>query len=90
MLQWYSIQIDVKKTGAIEHLWWFSTHRVMLKLSQEQRLIQREIRGPSEDYGDEYWREKDREVAYPINFVTDVAENGWLGTSIPRSTAALD
>jgi acyl-CoA dehydrogenase len=56
----------------------------MLELTEEQRLIQREIRNLCDDYGDEYWREQDRRAEYPMDFVRDVGEHGWLGTVIPE------
>lgn len=56
----------------------------MLELSQEQRLIRKEVRNLCEGYGDEYWRKKDREAKYPMDFVQDIGEHGWLGTVIPE------
>jgi acyl-CoA dehydrogenase len=56
----------------------------MLELTEEQRLIQKEVRDLCEEYGDEYWRKQDREAEYPMDFVQHVAEYGWLGTIIPE------
>ncbi len=35
-------------------------------------------------YPGEYWREKDRERAYPSEFVQALSENGWLSVLIPE------
>ena len=56
----------------------------MLEFSEEQRLIQREIRRLCDEFEPEYWREKDRRAEYPMEFVETVAEHGWLGTVIPE------
>ncbi len=36
------------------------------------------------NYPGEYWREKDRERAYPTEFVRDLTENGYLSVLIPE------
>lgn len=56
----------------------------MLEFSEEQRLIQREVRRICEDFDDEYWREHDRNAEYPMEFVRTLGEHGWLGTVIPE------
>jgi acyl-CoA dehydrogenase len=56
----------------------------MLEFSEEQRLIQSEIQRICDDYDDEYWREKDRNAEYPMDFVQTLGEQGWLGTVIPE------
>ena len=35
-------------------------------------------------YPGEYWREKDRERAYPTEFVRELTENGYLSVLIPE------
>jgi len=53
-------------------------------LSEEQRLVQKSIREICESFGDEYWREKDREEEFPTEFVDTLAEEGWLGALVPE------
>jgi len=53
-------------------------------LSEEQRLIQKSIREICESFGDEYWREKDREESFPTEFVDTLAEEGWLAALVPE------
>jgi len=54
------------------------------ELTEEQRLIRRELRKICEDYGDEYWRKKDREHEFPQEFHEDFASGGWYGLTIPQ------
>lgn len=54
------------------------------ELSEEQRLIQKQIRELCADFGDEYWREKDREEEYPWEFHDALARDGWFGLNVPR------
>ncbi|SIR94078.1 acyl-CoA dehydrogenase [Haladaptatus litoreus] len=64
----------------------------MLEFSEEQRLIQREVRRICDDFDDEYWRKHDRNAEYPMDFVQALGEHGWLGTVIPEeyNGAGLD
>lgn len=55
-----------------------------VELSEEQRLIRRNIRDICEDFGDEYWREHDENAEYPEEFVQTLADEGWLGALIPE------
>jgi acyl-CoA dehydrogenase len=54
-------------------------------LSEEQRLVRRSIREICEAYGDDYWRECDREERYPDAFVDTLAGDGWLGALVPEA-----
>ena len=56
----------------------------MLEFSDEQRLIQREVRNICEDFDMAYWQEQDRKAEYPTEFVDALAEHGWLGTVSPE------
>ena len=56
----------------------------MLEFTEEQRLIRSEIENICSDFDDEYWREKDRNAEYPMEFVRTLADHGWLGTVIPE------
>jgi acyl-CoA dehydrogenase len=55
-----------------------------VELSEEQRLVQKSIREICDDFGDEYWRERDRREEYPAEFVDTLAEEGWLGALVPE------
>lgn len=52
--------------------------------SQERELIRKEIRNLCEDFGDEYWREKDQAHEFPHEFFDEFAEHGWCGLTIPQ------
>jgi acyl-CoA dehydrogenase len=54
------------------------------ELSQEQRLIRDQIRELCDDFGDEYWREKDREHEFGWEFFEAFADDGWCGITIPE------
>lgn len=56
----------------------------MLELTEEQRLIQREVENITAEFDSEYWQVRDREAAYPTKFAERLAEGGWLGTVIPE------
>ncbi len=46
--------------------------------------IGREVAALADKFTLEYWREKDRDEAYPTEFVEAFANAGWFGTVIPR------
>ena len=50
---------------------------------EERRLIRRQIRELCGEFGDEYWRERDRRHEYPEEFFDAFAEGGWCGVTIP-------
>jgi len=54
------------------------------ELSEEQRLIKREIRSLCDDFGDDYWREKDTAHEFPWDFFETFADAGWCGVTIPQ------
>ena len=56
----------------------------MLEFSEEQRLIQNEVQNICSEFDGEYWRAKDRQAEYPMDFVQMLGEHGWLGTVIPE------
>lgn len=53
------------------------------ELSEEQKLIRSQVRELCDDFGDEYWREKDRAHEYAGEFFETFAEHGWCGLTIP-------
>ena len=53
-------------------------------LSQEQRLMQSTIEDIGEDYGLEYWREKDQDEEFPHEVWETLSEAGFAGTIIPQ------
>lgn len=52
-------------------------------LTDEQQLIQSQVRELCDEFGDEYWREKDRNHEYPAEFFEAFADGGWCGITIP-------
>ena len=53
-------------------------------LSTEQQQIRDETRKVCKDFPDSYWREVDRNKAYPEAFVRKLSELGWLAALIPE------
>ena len=58
--------------------------RDSVELTEQQSLVRRSIRDLCAEFGDEYWRERDRTATYPQAFVDRLAEDGWLGMLIPE------
>jgi acyl-CoA dehydrogenase len=56
----------------------------MLEFTEEQRLIRKEVQNICSDFDNEYWREHDRDAKYPMDFVQELGDHGWLGTVIPK------
>jgi alkylation response protein AidB-like acyl-CoA dehydrogenase len=54
-------------------------------LSELQQTVRRETLALANTYGLEYWREHDRDEAYPWEFVKAFADAGWLGVVIPEA-----
>lgn len=54
------------------------------ELSEEQRLIQSQIRELCSEFGNEYWRKRDFDHEYPEEFFKAFANGGWCGISIPE------
>ncbi len=54
-----------------------------LSYDDEQRLIRSQIRELCGEFGDEYWRERDRRHEYPTEFFEAFADGGWCGITIP-------
>jgi acyl-CoA dehydrogenase len=53
--------------------------------SELQQDVQRETRAIATRFGLDYWREHDRDAAYPWDFVQAYADAGWLGVVIPEA-----
>ncbi|MCA1647010.1 MAG: acyl-CoA/acyl-ACP dehydrogenase [Chloroflexi bacterium] len=53
-------------------------------LTELQQTVQRETLALASGFGLEYWREHDRDEAYPWEFVRTFAAAGWLGIVIPE------
>ena len=61
------------------------SRRGAVDLTDEQRLVRRQIREICSEFGDAYWRERDRLGEYPHEFVDTLAEDGWLGILVPET-----
>lgn len=59
--------------------------RDVVPLTEQQRLVRDSIQELTAEYDDAYWRELDREEAYPLEFVDTLADHGWLGIRIPEA-----
>jgi len=54
------------------------------RLTEEQRLIRRQMRGLCAEFGDDYWRERDRKGEFPWAFFEAFADGGWCGITVPE------
>ena len=54
------------------------------ELSDEQKLIRDEIQNLCDQFGDEYWREKDMNHEFGWEFYEEFADGGWCGVTIPE------
>lgn len=54
------------------------------ELTEEQRLIRRQIRTLCSEYDDEYWRKKDHDHEFAQEFFEAFAADGWCGITIPQ------
>jgi alkylation response protein AidB-like acyl-CoA dehydrogenase len=54
-------------------------------LSELQQTVRRETLALANTFGLDYWREHDRDEAYPWEFVKAFADAGWLGVVIPEA-----
>lgn len=55
-----------------------------VELTEEQRLVKRQIRELCSDFDAEYWRTADAEGRYPREFLDALADHGWLGILVPE------
>jgi acyl-CoA dehydrogenase len=55
------------------------------RLTEEQRLIRRQMREFCAEFGDDYWRERDRRGAFPWEFFEAFADGGWCGITVPET-----
>ena len=53
------------------------------RLSEEQEMMQRLAGEIAEDYGLEYWREKDETEEFPREMWDDLTEAGFMGLTVP-------
>lgn len=51
--------------------------------SDTQNDIRNAVKGLCDRYGPDYWRSCDEAGAYPEEFVSDMADAGWLAALIP-------
>ncbi|HEU4761549.1 MAG TPA: acyl-CoA dehydrogenase family protein, partial [Gemmatimonadales bacterium] len=56
---------------------------------REQEHLRAKVRALCAQFGNEYWRELDRERAYPERFVLALTEAGYLSALIPREYGGL-
>jgi acyl-CoA dehydrogenase len=54
------------------------------ELSEEHKMIQREVRKLADSFDMEYWREKDGKGEFPHEFFDAFAEQGWLRIAFPE------
>ena len=49
----------------------------------EQQAISHEVGRLCAQFGDDYWREKDKNHEFPEDFYQAMAKGGWLGVAMP-------
>lgn len=55
-----------------------------VQLNENQRLVRNSIRNVCEDFDAEYWRSCADTGDYPHEFVSELADRGWMGILIPE------
>jgi acyl-CoA dehydrogenase len=53
-------------------------------LTEEQEAIREGVTKVMADFGDEYWRNADETGRFPEEFVSAMADGGWLGVAMPE------
>jgi acyl-CoA dehydrogenase len=61
----------------------------VLGLSEDQQTIRAEARALARSFPLEYWRECDRDAAYPWDFVRTFADKGWLSIVVPEEYGGM-
>ena len=56
----------------------------MFNLTEEQRAIRDGVAAVCRRFGDDYWAECDREERFPREFHRAMAQDGWLGVTMPE------
>ena len=65
------------------------THRRAILLGIKSAFKEEvSVAGISSCFGDNYWLKRDRDVGFPQEFVTGLAQNGWLGICLPEEYGA--
>jgi len=64
--------------------------RDVVTLDEQQRLVRESVRELMAEFGDDYWRERDRHGEYPTEFVDALAEHGWLGILVPEEYGGVE
>jgi acyl-CoA dehydrogenase len=54
------------------------------QLNEEQEAIRGEVRKLCLRFGDDYWRQKDKDHTFPEEFYRAMADGGWLGVAMPE------
>ncbi len=54
-----------------------------LDLSPERQQIKEAVQALCDQFGDDYWRQKDQTHSFPTEFQKAIAEAGWLGITMP-------
>ncbi|MEO0030461.1 MAG: hypothetical protein RIS94_219 [Pseudomonadota bacterium] len=55
-----------------------------IALSEEQEAIRDGVRKICDQFGDDYWSQKDEDKAFPFEFHKAMADAGWLGITMPE------
>jgi acyl-CoA dehydrogenase len=55
------------------------------ELTDEQRAIEDGVKRVLTDFGDDYWRARDEDGAFPTAFHQAMAKGGWLGITMPEA-----
>ncbi len=55
-----------------------------VRMTEEQRAIRDSIEKICADFDAQYWLDKERGGGFPIEFVTAIADGGWLGIAMPE------
>ncbi len=56
-----------------------------MEADQQTQEIRNSVRKICSEFGEDYWRELDRNSGYPTDFVKEITQTGFLGCLIPES-----
>jgi len=53
-------------------------------MTEEQRAIREGVAAVCARFGDDYWRQHDRQKSFPVEFVDAMVKAGWTGATLPQ------
>ncbi|HUD28805.1 MAG TPA: acyl-CoA dehydrogenase family protein [Novosphingobium sp.] len=61
-----------------------------IALSEEQEAIRDGVQKVCDQFGDDYWSQKEQDKEFPFEFHRAMADGGWLGITMPEELGGAD